>query len=264
MNEKSKRGLEIAANVLLYIVLAVALFSVIMAIVSKKDPDGAATVFGYQMRIVQSESMAESEYTDVSDYQIKSLPLKALLVVKTVPTDPEKAEKFYASIKKGDVLTFRYVYDRQVTITHRVIEDPEKKETGGYIIRLEGDNKGSDDPAVLDTQVIDTSLGATSPNYIIGKVVSSSPLLGKFIHALTLPVTVVCVVIVPALIIIVWEVVRIVNVLGEEKRKKILEDSQKKEDEIEALKKQLAMLSQAVGVKMDEDQPTTEETDTQE
>ena len=38
----------------------------------------------------------------------------------------------YANIKKGDVLTFRYVYDRQVTITHRVIEDPEKKETGGY------------------------------------------------------------------------------------------------------------------------------------
>ena len=259
MNEKLKKGLTIALNVLLYILLAVALFSVIMAIVSKKDPDGAATVFGHQVRIVQSESMEESEFTDVSDYKIKSLPLKSILLIKVVPTDADKAEEFYANIKKGDVLTFRYVYDRQVTITHRVIEDPEKKETGGYIIRLEGDNKDSDDPAVLDTQVIDTSLAETSPNYIIGKVVGSSPLLGKFIYMLTLPVGVVCLIIVPALIVIVLEVIHIVNVLSEEKRKKMLEESKKKEDEIEELKRQLAILSQAVGVKTDAD---TQQADT--
>ena len=258
MNEKLKKGIEIALNVLLYAVLIIALFSVIMAIVSKKDPDGAATVFGHQMRIVQSESMAESEHTDVSGYKIKSLPLKALLVVQVVPEDEEKAEEWYANIKKGDVLTFRYVYNRQVTITHRVCEEPEKKETGGYIIRLAGDNKDSDDPAAQDIQVIDTSL-TSSPNYIIGKVVSSSPLIGNFIYILTQPVGIVCVIIIPALIIIIWEVVRIANVLNEEKRKKALDENKKKEDEIEALKKQLELLSQAVGVKANGETASAEE-----
>ena len=53
-------------------------------------------------------------------------------------------------------------------------------------------------------------------------------------------------VIIPCLIIIVMEIIRIVNVLGEEKRKKATELAEEKQLEIELLKQQLATLQATV------------------
>ena len=68
---KFKKIGNIVLNVLMYIFLAFCIFTVIVTLLSKRDSDGAAEIFGYQMRIVTSDSMAKSEYTDVSDYKIK-------------------------------------------------------------------------------------------------------------------------------------------------------------------------------------------------
>ncbi|MFR6640980.1 MAG: hypothetical protein ACLUSP_06365 [Christensenellales bacterium] len=38
----------------------------------QKDGEGAATIFGYQLRFVETGSMEKSEYTDVSGYKIKA------------------------------------------------------------------------------------------------------------------------------------------------------------------------------------------------
>ena len=53
---KIKKIGKIALDVLLYIFLAICAFVVIVTLLSKRGSDGAAEVFGYQMRVVVSES----------------------------------------------------------------------------------------------------------------------------------------------------------------------------------------------------------------
>ena len=168
---KIKKIEKIALDVLLYIFLAICIFAVLITVLAKRGTDGTAEVFGYQMRIVTSDSMAESEFTDTSAYEIKDIPVRSMVFVKVMPDDPAKADEFYRSLKEGDVLTFRYVYTSQVTITHRISSPVVEKETGGFIIEIEGDNKNSEDG--LMTQVIDTSIPINT-NYVIGKVTGQS------------------------------------------------------------------------------------------
>ena len=163
---RMKKTGNIVLNVLMYIFLVLCVFSVIITIISKRDPDGAAEVFGYQMRVVTSDSMAECELTDVSAYKIKDIPIRSMVFVKVMPDEPAEADEFYRSLKVGDVLTFRYVYTTQVTITHRITSITEK-DTGGFVIELAGDNKNSEDGQL--TQIIDTSI-PNNTNYVIGKV----------------------------------------------------------------------------------------------
>lgn len=238
---------KIVGNVLLYAILAIALCAVILSVATKKDADGAATIFGKQLRIVRSDSMERCEETDVSGYAIKDLPVKTLLVIDVVPTDEEAAKVWYKAVKVGDVLTFRYQYTEQVTITHRVTKITKKD--GGYIIELAGDNKASEDTL---TQTIDTT-DTDSFNYVIGKVVWASFPFGWLVYALKTPAVITCLVIIPCLIVIVLEVVKIVNVVGERNREKLGQEAQEKEAEIEELKRRLAALENHEKEK-DEDQ----------
>lgn len=248
MKKKIKKIVTIVGNVLLYAALALCLFVLIISIASKKDVDGAATVFGRQLRLIRSDSMAASEFTDVSEYEIGSLPVKTLIVIETVPQTQAEAEQWYASLEVGDVLTFRYVYASQETITHRITSIT-PKDTGGYVIELKGDNATS--ATAAGTQTIDTSQ-TESPNYVIGKVTGDSYALGLLVYALKSPVGVVCIVILPSLIIIALEVVRIVSVVNEEKRKKAQAEAEKKENEIEELKRQLAALQGSASERTDD------------
>ncbi len=227
---------KIAGNVLLYVVLAIALVAVVLSATMKKDVDGATTAFGKQIRIVRSDSMEKCQQTDVSDYKIKHLPIKTLLVIDVVPTDKKEADEWYKALKVGDVLTFRYTYTEQVTITHRVINITEKE--GGYIIDLAGDNKASEETL---TQTIDTS-ETESYNYVIGKVVFASYPLGWLVYALKTPAVITFAIIIPCVIIIIFELIKIINVLNEGKREKMKEESQRQEAEIDELKRRLAML----------------------
>ena len=240
-----KKIFKIASNVLFYTFIALCAVLVIVSLFMKKNADDALSFFGYQARIVQSDSMAKSELTDVSNYKIKSIPIKSLVFIQTVPEEEASAEEWFADLKVGDVLTFRYVYNGQVTITHRIVKI-EEKATGGRILTLEGDNKNAS--ANLSQQILDTSLhfDLTNYNYAIGKVVGQSLFLGFSIYAINTPVGMLCMVIIPCLIIIVMEIIRIVNVLGEEKRKKATELAEEKQLEIELLKQQLATLQATV------------------
>ncbi len=230
--------LKIAGNVLLYLFLALCLFAIVLTITAKKDSDGAMTVFGYQMRVVLSDSMEECEQTDVSEYDVGSIPVKSLLFIKVVPEDEEEAYDFYKGLKKGDVLTFRYVIVRQETITHRIVEDPKAIE-GGFIFTLEGDNKNADTDVLQ--QIIDTT-AHNSPNYVIGKVTGQSYFLGLVVYALSQPIGLALIVIIPCLIIIAIEVVKIISTISEGKKKDQAEHEKRQADEIEELKRQLAQL----------------------
>ena len=234
---KIKKIGKIALDVLLYIFLAICVFAVIVTVISKRDSDGAAEVFGYQMRVVTSDSMSESEFTDVSAYKIKDIPIRSMVFVKVMPDDPAEADEFYRSLKVGDVLTFRYVYTTQVTITHRITDIEEIE--GGFKITLAGDNKDSEDGQLV--QVIDTSI-PNNTNYVIGKVTGQAYLLGLLMSFLMQPVGIILLIIVPCFIIILLEVLKIAKVLGADKKKREQEEKAQKESELEELRRKLAEL----------------------
>ncbi len=242
-NVKGKSRLRkifgVIRTIVIYLFFAFCLASLAIAVTSKKDTDGTVIVFGRQMRIVVSPSMEKCEATDVSGYEIKDIRVKSMVFIETVPTEEKAATEWYGKLKAGDVLTFKYVYARQETITHRITEITEKP-AGGYVIKLEGDNKNSDTETLAQT--IDTSL-ADSPNYVVGKVTGQSYVLGLLITALKSPVGLVCIVIVPCSIIVIFEIVRIVGAVTEEKKKKQLEQQAEKDRELEELRRRLAELS---------------------
>ncbi|MBR2464139.1 MAG: hypothetical protein IKB41_01735 [Clostridia bacterium] len=237
----SVRAIKIAGDVLLYLFIAICLVALILSIVSKKGSDGAATVLGYQLRLVQSPSMEACEQTDVSGYKIKDIPTKSMVFIEVMPEDPSEAAAWYAELAVGDVLTFKYVYTTQETITHRIVSI-EENDHGGYSIELQGDNKSEDADTLIQT--IDTAL-INSPNYVIGKVVAVSVPFGYFVHALKSPVGIVCIIMVPCAIIIVLEIIRIISVVSAENRKKQRAIKAQQQNEIEELKKQLELLQAA-------------------
>ena len=248
---------KIAFNVLIYVFLALGIFSIIISIASKKSGDDAVSIFGYQVRFVQSQSMEKYEGADaldVSGYDIGSIPMKSLVFIDEKPEDETELQKWYDDIKKGDVLTFKYevVTNRQETITHRVT-DKKPNGKGGWLIYLAGDNRASDKngDGLVDggsyvpmEQVIDTS-NDDGFDYIIGKVTGKSYFLGLVIYALKSPVGIVCIIILPCILIIGLEVIKIIKVLGEDKKKRAKEEQEKTLSELEELKQQLALLQQA-------------------
>lgn len=233
-----KKALRIFVDAVMVLFVAAAVFVIVISVSSKKDSDGTATIFNTQLRFVQSDSMAESSYTDVSKYKIKSIPVKSCVFIDVIPEDEEKREEWLKTVEIGDVLTFKYVYTKQETITHRVTAI-EEKTTGGYIITLEGDNKASESGVLKQT--IDTSL-TDSPNYIIGRVTGQSYFLGLLVYALRTPVGVILIIIVPCAIIIILNAIRIFKVLSQDKKEKALAATTATNNEIEELKRQIELL----------------------
>lgn len=269
----AKKVFNIISSVVLYAFIVLCLALVVASIVSKKSESGAMTIFGYQARIVETKSMEwaddiqiehlKLEGTDIDsldDLPIGAIPKNSLVFVDVVPKDEAAAEEWYSNLKVGDVVTFMYgeygkIEGKQPVITHRITKITPKT-GGGYILEINGDNKGltaEDKSSLADTatQYIDTSI--ESVNYVVGKVTGQSKLLGNLIYIVKQPVGIVCIVIVPCLIIIVLEIIKIMGVLGEDKKKKaeeekqrIEEEKQKQESEIELLKRQLAELQSHV------------------
>lgn len=240
--QKIITALQITGNVLMYLFFALCLFVLLLSIISKRDVDGAVEIFGYEMRIVLTGSMEKNEYTwdDVKQYEIKNVPKYSAVFIELVPDDEAKADEWYAELKKGDVLTFRYfMATRQETITHR-IDKIESKTTGGYIITLKAEN-GSGTPDDWTPQIIDTS-EKDSPNYVIGKVTGKSYVLGRVVNAVKQPIGIGLIIIIPCSLIIIFEIIRIVNVLNEEKRRKAEASAQEQHSEMEELRRRIAEL----------------------
>lgn len=235
--------LKIVGNVLIYVFFAFCLFVLLVSIISKRDVDGAVEFFGYEMRIVLTGSMEKNEYTwdEVKEYEIKSIRQYSAVFIEMVPDDEAEAEEWYSELEVGDVLTFRYLMTtKQDTITHRIISK-EEKPTGGWLIMLREENGAGTPDTWGEPQVIDTS-EEDSPNYILGKVIGKSFLLGLFIFAMKQPIGIALIIIIPCALIIIFEIIRIVNVLNGEKRRKIEEEAKEHLSEVEKLKLRIAEL----------------------
>ncbi len=238
-NGTVKRILNVLLNIVLYIFFAVCIFALVVSLAAKKNSSDALNVFGIQMRVVVSDSMAECSETDVSAYKIKDIPIRSMVFVDLVPEEPTERKAWYDSLAVGDVLTFKYVYTTQETVTHRITSITPKE--GGYIIELEGDNKASN--TALLKQTIDTTL-EDSPNYVVGRVVGTSLILGLIITIFKTHVGIILTVILPCLIIMVIQIIRLVGVFGEKKAEEARKRERARDDEIAELKRQLESLQQ--------------------
>lgn len=232
---------KIAAKVLFYVFISVCAILIIASFSMKKDANDAFTVLGFQARIVLSDSMEECESTDVSQYPIKSIPVKSVVFIEMVPEDELEAKAWFNELEVGDVLTFRYVYGGQMTITHRIVTIDDSN-PNGRILTLEGDNKNAS--TNLMQQTLDTSqqFNATNYNYTIGKVKGQSQTLGLLVYALNTPVGMLCMVVFPCLIVVFMESIKISNLLQEEKFKKLAEEQAQQQADFELIKQQFAEL----------------------
>ncbi len=261
---KLQKILDVIVTVIIVFVVILAIVVLFVTITAKKSPDGAMNVFGYQMRTILTGSMedcgkhkdgVECEFNDVSGYSIGHLPVESMIFIELVPESKSEAEKWYSKIKKGDVLTFQY--SGMGVVTHRVYS-VEALQTGGYKIELRGDNCGGD--GEVDSQIIDTSRTGNY-NKIIGKVTGQSLFLGKTITFIQQPYGAIVIIFIPCFMIVIVELVRIISILKQSKKEKEAEKEEglKKENDsvrndIEELKKQIALAQQSMGITTTVDQ----------
>lgn len=247
--------LDVIVTIIVVLVVIIAILVLLITITSKKSPDGAMNVFGYQMRTILTGSMekcqhkdtnVECDHVDVSGYSVGHLPIDTMIFIELVPQNEQDAQKWYSSLKVGDVLTFRCDL-ADLAITHRIIDiDPVGN---GYEITLMGDNRGDDGNAseqTLRTDQMDNS------NYVIGKVVGHNLFLGKLVKLIKQPLGVVIVIIAPCLLIVIVEIIRIISILLLSKREKEQEKNEQNLRQVEELKMQIAQAQQARSIENNE------------
>ena len=201
-------------NILSYCFIFIAAIFTITTINLKENPKDGITIFNHQMMVVETESMEKNELVNVDEYEIKSIKKNSLIIVKVV--DENDPYSFYKEIEINDVLTFKYMIgNKQETITHRVINKTPKEE--GFIFELRGDNINKD--GTTSSQIIDTT-EVDSFNYIIGKVIGTSHPMGVVITSMKSDVGIIGVIIIPSIILIVFEIMKISNEVNKEKIQK--------------------------------------------
>ena len=148
-------------------------------------------------------------------YGIETIPVESMIFIRDVPSDPDEAESFYASLRVGDVLTFDYrhpVSGEQMVVTHRIVGISEGN--GIYTYTLQGDSI-ADDPTNGSVQVVTSSSGD-----VIGKVVGVSHWLGVLTVFVSHWYGKVVLILIPCTILIASEVGNIVHTLrGDNGRK---------------------------------------------
>ncbi len=225
----------ILLNIIMYSFLLLCVLILCYSLLSAKGSDEAVSVFGHQVRVVETESMEKCDATDVSGFEIGSIPVNSAVLIERIPSDPEKAAEWYKGLKVGDVLTFKYTYTRQITVTHRITSIKENG-TGGYIIILTGDNAAS--KARQGYQTINTS-DTTSPNYIIGKVKATSHIVGQLLQITSDPINALLLITFPCVLIIMLEIFKLIKSSIDEKLRKSEERVKSLQLELDELKGKL-------------------------
>lgn len=115
------------------------------------------------------------------------------------------------SLKEGDVITFASSDTRflNTIITHRIIKKNYDSKTGGYTFQTQGDNNNVADSALVQ------------PNNIYGKVILKIPKLGYLQEFLATDGGWILVILLPCLIVISYDIVKLSKGLKKKKYKNI-------------------------------------------
>lgn len=152
-----------------------------------------------EVRIVVSGSMDG----EPRDYPIRTIPTGSMVFIHKVD-----GPDFYDSFKVGDVMTFHYTHPvskEDMVVTHRIIDITESQ--GVYTYTLKGDAI-ADDPTNGSTQVVTSDSGD-----VIGKVVGVSHVLGESAIFLSTWTGRFCLIVIPCILLIIYEIGNIVRVL---------------------------------------------------
>ena len=206
-----KKALSIIKTTFVWLLVLLAVSMMIFTVVSvttfnRNDRD----LFGYKMYIVNSDSMAATDFSAGS-----------LIMVKEV--DP-------STLNEGDIITFMSQDSASFgeTITHKIRRRTTDAEGNPGFITY-GTTTGVDDETIV-----------TYP-YILGKYESNIPGLGTFFNFLkTTPGYFVCIFI-PFMLIILYEGVKFFNLFRRYKQEQ-MEEMQAEKDKIEAEKAENAKM----------------------
>ena len=219
MTGKAGRVVSVITTVIVALFLVVAVFALAVTRVYRVQGE-TAELFGYQLRVVTSGSMEPN------------IKQGALVAIRTAE---EGDESFYEDLKVGDVLTFYWFNGAtsadEVVVPHRIIAIQESD--GRYVFTLRGDAVEN------DTQTI-----AGDSGNIIGKVTWDSYVVGRILTFVRSSVGIVCCLILPAAVVICFEVVRIVKLVREGKEEQKKEKAQEEESELERLRREVAALKE--------------------
>lgn len=224
-DQKKRRGFwSVLSTIIISVILIVALVALVVAVCYRAQGE-TLTIGGMQYRIVLTGSMEGGREDSIRAHSI--------IGIEAVPKDAQGQESFFSALKEGDVITFNDwtstgTADDPVVNTHRIIEVIETEDGREY--RTQGD--ANDDPDARAVAEAD----------IIGKVVWSNYALGAFLYFLCSTTGMVVCLIVPAAIILIYEVVHIIRILQSDKRRKQSEETDAREQEIERLRAELEEL----------------------
>ena len=232
-NENAKKALGIVSKVLSWIVIAVTVFMMVFTIFSTMTfGRNDRNLFGIRFYIVLTDSMSPSENNKDDDVHFNA---GDIVLIKNVDNA--------TSLQAGDVIAF--ISQNSVsfgeTVTHMIRERRvnDNGEFLGYVTY--GTNTGTDDEALVE------------PEYVLGTYTGKLPLVGHFFSFLkTTPGYIICI-LVPFLILILWQGVNTVRLFKQYKGEQMAdmqaereqiamerEESARMMRELQALKEQLA------------------------
>lgn len=223
-----KKALNILKTILVWLVVLLAIAMMIFTVISVSTFNrNDRSLFGYKLYIVNSDSMAATDFKS-----------GALILVKEI--DP-------STLKEGDIITFMSQNANSFgeTVTHK-------------IRRLTTDAEGN--PAFVTygtTTDTDDETVVTYP-YVLGQYQNQVPGLGTFFHFLkTTPGYFICI-FTPFMLIIVYEAVKFFNLFRKYKQEQ-LEQMQAERDKLQAEKEENARMLEelrALKAQLDGNLPT--------
>lgn len=179
-----KRIYHFIMSIILYSIFAILIIVILMV--------GAYFVDQY-MSVKSGKPRAPlfGAYVIISPSMVPNI--NVLDAIVTMRTDAEK-------LKKNDVITFisNDPSHKGITITHRIV-GIKKTANGGYAYRTKGDNNNVEDKTLV------------SYNEVLGKVIFRIPYIGYLQQFLTTKFGWILVIIIPSLIIVVGDVVKVVK-----------------------------------------------------
>lgn len=193
-----KKGLHIAANIILWVLIVIIAFFAIVTF-SRRGDGNVMRIFGYTPMTVLSDSMAPTFHKD------------DLIIVRQ--DDP-------AAYEEGDIISFWTVIGGQRVInTHRI--------TGAY---REGGmvqyvTKG-DANVAADAYVV-------ASGDVIGRYVFSIPLLGKLLSFLSTSAGFLLIIVLPILAFFLYQLYRLIVLLIDLKRQTVLEATREAMEQLE-------------------------------
>ena len=230
-----KKALNIIKTTLVWLVVLLAVSMMIFTVISvttfnRNDRD----IFGYKMYIVNSDSMAATDFNAGS-----------LIIVKELD-DP-------STLKEGDIITFisQDTDSFGETITHK-------------IRKLTTDAEGNPGFITYGTTTdIDDETVVTYP-YVLGKYKSNIPFLGTFFNFLkTTPGYFTCI-FTPFMLIIIYEAVKFFNLFRRYKNEQ-MEEMQAEKEKIKAEREENAKMLEELRIlkaQLDENKTSSDNTST--